>query len=251
MVERDDRSSLATFHHAGVLRAGATVALGDEVVQHVRVRRLAVGSAIGLVNGAGTRAVGRIVRMGKRDVVVAIDGAEPVAKPAPLRLCVPVADRERMLWLGEKAVEIGVSEWQPVVFHRSRGVSPRGEGAAFDRKLAARMRGALEQSGGAWLPSIRPPRSVEDHLRAPPSVASRILLDAGGAPLVDHPLVASAEIVVGPEGGLTPAERCAFADAGWTLASLGASTLRFETAAIVAAGILRSRSRPAASGDEG
>ena len=45
-----------------------------------------------------------------------------------------------------------------------RSVSPRGEGPAFGEKVRARMLSALEQSGGAWLPTILPDA-------APPDVA--------------------------------------------------------------------------------
>jgi 16S rRNA (uracil1498-N3)-methyltransferase len=46
-------------------------------------------------------------------------------------------------------------------------------------------------------------------------------------------------IAVGPEGGFEAEERDAFAVAGWRAASLGATTLRFETAGVAAAAIVR------------
>ena len=68
-----------------------------------------------------------------------------------------------------------------------------------------------------------------------------LLLDAFGPPMVEslsevqQPLV----IACGPEGGLEPAERDAFDDAGWRTASLGPNVLRFETAGIAALALAR------------
>jgi 16S rRNA (uracil1498-N3)-methyltransferase len=47
-------------------------------------------------------------------------------------------------------------------------------------------------------------------------------------------------LALGPEGGLEPDERAAFADAGWRTASLGENVLRFETAGIAGVTLVRS-----------
>jgi 16S rRNA (uracil1498-N3)-methyltransferase len=49
-------------------------------------------------------------------------------------------------------------------------------------------------------------------------------------------------VVVGPEGGITPAEIAAFRAAGATAVRLGPNVLRTSTAGPVAAAILLSRS---------
>jgi 16S rRNA (uracil1498-N3)-methyltransferase len=120
------------------------------------------------------------------------------------------------------------------MYSRSRSVSPRGEGEAFDRKILARMIGALEQSNGAWLPAIYPVQSVEE-------IADRrgTVLDRGGAPLGSAVPVSPLTLAVGPEGGFEPEELELLRDRGWTTTSLGAVTLRFETAAIGAVAFAR------------
>ena len=142
--------------------------------------------------------------------------------------------------LAEKAVELGLTAWQPVSYHRSRSVSPRGEGEPFREKLRLRMISALEQSGGAWLPALLPDRAP-DAARAAVGTQGGILLDQAGEPLavLCASLGAPRVIAVGPEGGLEPAERDAFVDAGWRLASLGGNVLRFETAGIAALAVVR------------
>jgi 16S rRNA (uracil1498-N3)-methyltransferase len=46
-------------------------------------------------------------------------------------------------------------------------------------------------------------------------------------------------LVFGPEGGLEPGERERLAAAEWMPASLGRTTLRFETAGLAAAAVVR------------
>ena len=228
----------ATFHSPEPLAAGITVMLGEDVAHHARVRRLAVGERVRLTDGAGTVADGTIVRIAKAHVAVETDAVESRDAPAPVHLLVPVADRERMLWLAEKCAELGATSWRPVLWRRSRSVSPRGEGTTFRQKVQARMVGALEQSAGAWMPSIFPEATPERAIAAAPA-GTRLLLDAGGEPALRASFAAPVTIAVGPEGGLEPEERDALVAAGFRPVALGGTTLRFETAAVAALAVAR------------
>ena len=53
------------------------------------------------------------------------------------------------------------------------------------------------------------------------------------------PLAAPLVVALGPEGGIQPDELEQLTAAGFTLGSLGPTTLRFETAGTVALGIAR------------
>jgi 16S rRNA (uracil1498-N3)-methyltransferase len=145
-----------------------------------------------------------------------------------------------MLWLGEKAAEFGIATWRPVMWRRSKSVSPRGEGPTFNGKLRARMISALIQSGGAWLPDIFPEATVESALAAMPAGA-RILLDKAGDGDDSRGISAPVSIAIGPEGGFEGAEREAFVDANFKTLKLSATTLRFETAAIAGIAVVTSR----------
>ena len=168
---------------------------------------------------------------------------EQAATPDLWLLFAPIK-RGRIDWLVEKATELGVTAWRPVMFERSRSVSPRGEGEAFAAKVRARMIGALEQSGGAWLPAVHPPCEVGDAAQDA-RMPARFLLQAG-APRLDAAHAASgAAVILGPEGGITPEEQATLAAAGWVPAALAAGTLRFETAAVAALAIIRASHLPA------
>jgi len=239
-VERRDRSTVATFYADQPLAAGGRVDLDDAAAQHARVRRVQVGDSVRVTNGRGSIGEGSLERITKGAALVTVQSVRAIAAPPSLRLFVPVADRERMLWLAEKSAEVAVTEWQPVVFQRSLSVTPRGQGDAFTRKARARMIGALEQSGGAWLPEICPELSLEEALvRAERAEADRFFLERGGRRLLTtRPRAADA--MVGPEGGITDEERTLIVDRhGWLPVSIGETTLRFETAGVIAAGLLR------------
>lgn len=232
--------TVATFVAEAPLEAGVPITLGEDAAHHIRVRRLEVDAPVALRDGAGRSGAGRLVRLAKGHAVVELTGVREHAPPPPVHLLVPVADRERMLWLAEKAVELGVASWRPVVFRRSRSVGGRGEGAAFQQKVRARMLAALQQSEAAWLPALHADASLDAAIAAAPAGA-RWVCDPGGAPLLDGevPGGGAATVAVGPEGGLEPDELAALRAAGFRPAALPGNILRFETAAVVAAALAR------------
>lgn len=239
-MERIDSAPVATFFSPDPFSSGAPLTLGEEVAHHARVTRLAVGARVALRDGAGAVASGILSRISKTTVVVDVAESRIVPRPPAVHLLPPVADRERMLWLGEKAAEFGIATWRPVMWRRSKSVSPRGEGPTFQGKLRARMISALIQSGGAWLPDIFPEATVESALAAMPGGA-RILLDKEGDAGDSTRMVGPVSIAVGPEGGIEPLERDAFLDGKFKRLKLGGTTLRFETAGVAGIAVVMSR----------
>jgi 16S rRNA (uracil1498-N3)-methyltransferase len=245
-VERDDRTRVAgaaTFLVDDEIAVGV-VALGDSASHHARVKRLEVGDRVRVTNGAGRVGSGAIVSLARDAVSVEIATAELQPRPPAIHLRAPIADRDRMLWLAEKVTELGITSWQAVRFRRSASVNPRGEGPAFHDKVRARMISALEQSGGAWLPSILPDAKLDELVLR--DGESGILLDAGGGSLPEAmslPSGGTPVLLLGPEGGLEPTELGALEVKGWRAASLADTTLRFETAGIAAVAVCRALRR--------
>jgi 16S rRNA (uracil1498-N3)-methyltransferase len=237
-VERGNRAPLATFYAPDLPRAGGEVSLGESAARHAGARRLTEGDAIRLTDGAGIIGLAEIRRLRKRELVAALHDVEQVRALPLLEVLAPVADRDRMLWLAEKCAELGVTVWQPVVFSRSRSVVPRGEGDAFGAKVRARMVGALEQSGGAWLADIRRELPLEKAV-ARVTAPTRYLLDRGGVGI--DPIAArdGAAVIFGPEGGMEPDEQALLVTSGWSRVAVAPTTLRFETAGIAAVAIVR------------
>ncbi|MBM3885620.1 MAG: 16S rRNA (uracil(1498)-N(3))-methyltransferase [Gemmatimonadetes bacterium] len=250
--------SLPTFVSEAPFAIGETVTLGEDAAHHLRVRRLDTGMRVGLLDGSGSRGAGVLTLLAKRHATVHVDAVELVAPPSPVHLLLPVADKDRMLWLAEKATELELTTWRPVLFRRSRHVTPRGEGPTFHQRVRGRIAAALEQSGGAWAPTMYPEAALGAALAAAPE-GVRLLLDGDGVPLrdrlaavsasaravvgdrtlTDGPAAPAVTIALGPEGGIEPAEREELVAAGFVPVSLGRSILRFETAGLAALAAVR------------
>ena len=214
----------------GTARPGKTLLLEAEEAHHLRVRRAEPGEEVELRDGAGLAGTG-VLEAGGRGWAVMVVSAVVHPPPSPLTLAVGGGDRERFLWLVEKAAELGVSRIIPLETERTAGVATRVRTAHVDR-LARRAREATKQSGGYWTPEIGAPEPFAAFMSRT-SGGARWLADTGG----DVPDVPEGEVtvLVGPEGGLSASERAAAVAAGWTPVSLGANVLRFETAALAAA----------------
>jgi 16S rRNA (uracil1498-N3)-methyltransferase len=199
---------------------------------HLRVRRAVDGERVALRDGAGLVGSGRLVIWGG-EWVVEIDSVEQRPRPAPLTLAVGAGDRERFAWLVEKAVELGVTAIVPLDTERTAGVATRLRASHVD-KLRRQALEALKQCGAAWTAHIEAPISVALLAERSGDGLAWVADPSGTAPpatLDRRPVT----VVVGPEGGLSAAERSTLDAAGYRDMALAPHTLRFETAAVAAA----------------
>ena len=234
---------LAAHHYA----PGDRVALDIDEAHHLEVRRARDREVVEFIDGAGRRGRGRLI-LGHGEPALSIDDVVLEPAPAPLVLGIGGGDRERFAWLTEKAAEIGATEVVPLETDRTTGVASRVR-AQHVGKLERRAREALKQSGNAWAPSVRDPEPLARFLSRASGV--RWLLDAAGESAPISVENGPAFVLIGPEGGLTTAERAAAVAAGFRPVAAGPHVLRFETAALAGAILLqaaRTRSRIAHSG---
>ena len=240
-MERDHRAGVAHFFSSDPLLSPGVLVLGEDAAHHARVRRVSVGAAVTVRDGAGTIASGTLVRIAKQHLELDVESPRCPPPLPPVHLLVPVADKERMLLLAEKATELGVTTWRPVLWRRSRSVMGRGEGTMFAQKVESRMISALLQSEGAWLPQRFMESNAERAIAALPAEGTRLLLDPAGEPIAGVSLVGPVVIAVGPEGGFEQDESDRLMDAGFRRVAIAGGILRMETAAIVALGVVRTQ----------
>jgi 16S rRNA (uracil1498-N3)-methyltransferase len=211
---------------------GSTLILDDNESHHLQVRRAKDGESIELRDGFGLVGSGRLVKHGKQ-WSVEIGRATCHPPPPELTLVVGAGDRERFDWLVEKAAELGVTTVVPLETERTTGVGSRLRSAHLE-KLRRRALEVIKQSGAAWAPRIEPGTGLAE-LMTHTGTGAHWLADAAGDPPPPVLNLEPVTVMVGPEGGFTPAERHRVMEFGYRPISFGPHTLRFETAALAAA----------------
>lgn len=230
---------------------GAVIALPDQVARHVQVLRLQAGDALTLFNGRGGQHAARLVEVGRRSALAEIVAFEPVEAEPPYRITLAqgIAGGDKMDWLVEKAVELGVSSIAPLI--TTRGVVRLSAERASRRQAhwQALVRAACEQCGRNRIPEIEPALELSKWLSAAPAPnepgALRLMLSpraqATFDALPDTAPNAHVTLLIGPEGGLSPEEEETAIGRGFMPLSLGARVLRTETAGMAMLAALAAR----------
>jgi 16S rRNA (uracil1498-N3)-methyltransferase len=227
------------------LTAGVLTLTGPEGHHAATVRRLRPGERADVSDGAGTLAECTVAGVGKDFVTLDINALHTVPPPQP-RLtaaqALPKGDR------GELAVElmteVGVDAVIPWAAERSITRWQAERGAKSLARWRATAREAAKQSRRAWLPEVTELATTAALAGRVAAADLAIVLEAD-APAKLHelalPETGEVLLLVGPEGGISPAERAALRAAGAIEARLGPTVLRTSTAGATAAAILLSR----------
>ena len=215
---------------------------GPEAHHLAAVMRASAGDEITLFDGAGVECTASVVRVGKRDVELALGECRPISREptVQLQLAIALPKGDRQKWLVEKAVELGVATLTPLVCEHS---VVKLKDSSLDR-LERSVIEASKQCGRNHLMQIAPPQPFAQFVRdaspqsqrliAHPETAGHRALQVQELPPVDIVIAA-----VGPEGGFSNEEVQQAVEAGWQAVSLGRRILRVETAALkLAASIL-------------
>ena len=198
----------------------------------ISVMRVKVGTRLKLFDDIGGEWLAEVAMLAKRDLILNILGHLRPRETVPdLWLAAAPIRRARYDWVVEKACELGVARFTPVLTRRAVVDKVK------DDRLRAHMIEAAEQCGRTALPELSPQVRLTDWL---PTLSGRILFFAdeeGGTPFASaiaaHP--GRAAILIGPEGGFDDAERALISTIqGAAPVSLGPRILRADTAAVAA-----------------
>jgi 16S rRNA (uracil1498-N3)-methyltransferase len=221
------------------LGPGAQLQLPKNAAHHAaKVLRMEAGDTVTLFNGDGHDYRADILRVHHGDVAVKITGATLVERESPLQvtLAQAISSGERMEFTLQKAVELGVAAIQPIAAERSV-VKLSGDRAEKRREHWQNVViSACEQSGRAVVPQVAPILSLSDWLGLRQEFALKLLL----SPTAEHTLhtlpVSAGDfcLLIGCEGGLSPAEQQTAESCGFIPTRLGNRVLRTETAALAA-----------------
>lgn len=228
------------------LTAGDPLVLdGDEGRHAATVRRTRVGERLDVADGAGRVAhcVVQSVGAGRLDLV--IDAVEHRLGHQPrLVLVQALAKGGRDELAIETATELGVDAVIPWQAARSVVVWTGDRGRRAHGKWGSTVRAAAKQSRRAWLPEVRPLVTTAELAAALSCGPTGLLLhEEAHSPLAVTDLVADDEVwvMVGPEGGIEPAEVQALTEAGARAVRLGDEVLRSSSAGPAALAVLNTR----------
>ena len=222
--------------------ADVLVLTGPEAHHAATVKRLAVGESALLSDGRGGLAEARVSQVSPDRVIFQVLSRGSLEQPEPRLVVVQALPKgERAELAVELLTELGVDEIVPWSAARSIG---QWKGDRIGKGLAKWQRAAVaaaKQSRRARIP-------VVSELAGSDQVAERIaaarlallLHEDAGEPLsrVAPPADGEVLLVVGPEGGLSPAELTQFGECGARPVRLGAEVLRTSTAGAAALAVL-------------
>ena len=221
------------------ISGGAAAIVGDDARHIARSLRMAVGDEITLADGSGAEYTAKLTKI--RDDICEADivskrrsEGEPPSK-ITLFMAYPKSDKLELVI--QKAVELGASRIVP--FESERCIKRPDESKAAARRVRHERiaEEAAKQCGRAILPTVLAPISFTSMLGEAARCAlvlfcyegegavslKAILSEHEGAP-------ESIAVIVGSEGGFSPAEAEAARARGFRIANLGARILRCETA---------------------
>lgn len=211
--------------------------VGEAVARHFQVLRIGVGESLVLFDGAGGEYAGTITAIGKRDATVSLTAFAAIERESPFNITLvqALATSDKMDFILQKAVELGVTEIVPVAAARSTLKLDAERAEKRCQHWQAVAVAACEQCGRNRVPLVRPVQAFERWLRQPRTGAAALLHPKASQNLLSlvdgrQPIA----LLIGPEGGFTEVEIAEAIQHGVVGARFGPRILRTETAGIAA-----------------
>jgi len=230
--------SLPRFHCPVPLAANQRIALPDALAHHaVRVLRLRDGAPVILFDGRGGHYPAELELENRRAWARVGEHIDAEAElPVRTVLVQGIAGADKMDWITEKAVEMGVARLVPITARRSvvqLAPERREKRLHHWRRIAV---AASEQCGRNRIMDVAPPQSLSDWLAGEPEP---VLLRLACDPQADTALADAVQghdgplaLMVGPEGGWSDEEMALMRGHGLKTVRFGPRVLRTETAGV-------------------
>ncbi|MET0725505.1 MAG: 16S rRNA (uracil(1498)-N(3))-methyltransferase [Leifsonia sp.] len=237
---RDDLDAESAAEHVSIT--------GAEARHAVTVGRTRVGETLSIGNGRGLIVTGPVVSASPTELVIESHRVEQVDASVPrLVLVQALAKGDRDELAVQAATELGVDAVIPWAASRSVSRWDAQKAVKGRERWASIAREATKQSIRPWLADVHELASTKQLAALAGSVRMLLLEPTAEEPITEYDLVhgkaagSDIVIVVGPEGGIAPAELEQLTAAGATAVRLGASVLRTSTAGPAAIAVLNAR----------
>ena len=217
---------------------------GREAHHALHVLRLQRGERVSVLDGAGNELLCDVDSAAKNSLVLAVKEKKfTPAPPCSITLLVAIPKGKLIESIIQKAVELGAHRIVPLLTERVVTQLDDDGAEAKREKWQTIAIEAIKQCGAPWLPKVEAPQTIAEFL----AHGEKIELSLIGSLQTErkHPrawiqefqkthgrLPSSAGAWIGPEGDFTLAELKLIEAAGAKPVTLGALTLRVETAAI-------------------
>jgi 16S rRNA (uracil1498-N3)-methyltransferase len=216
------------------LGAGQSVSLSRDQANYLfNVMRKSRGDLVALFNGRDGEWTAEVADAGKRrGILTCREQARPQMDPPDLWMLFAPIKKARTDFIVEKATEMGAARILPVQTDFTNAERIRQD------RLQAHAVEAAEQCGGTYVPPVAELRKLSTVLADWPADRQLLFCDettAGQARGLADAKPGKWAILIGPEGGFSPAEleRLRSMDCVTTL-TLGPRILRADTAAVAA-----------------
>lgn len=236
------------IYQAGEYSSGQSVELSAEAGQHVAVvLRMQEGDMLTLFNGANYEFQSTITVVKKKRVLVTINTVQELSRESPLSIHLgqAISKGDRMEWVMQKSVELGVARITPLITERCVVKLDHERMLKKLHQWQAIVIAACEQCGRNTVPIVQAPMPLGSFLQSVQAQLKLILHTQGTKNWRDYVQTqVEMALLIGPEGGFSDAEVTLAFNHNFFPLSLGPRILRTETAAISALSVLQ-----AVSGD--
>lgn len=210
----------------------------------LNVLRLELNSSVILFNGEGGEFTTKIIALKNHRAIIKVMNftSKDVESPIKIHLAQGIGRGEKMDYVIQKAVELGVYKITPL-FTEYCNVKLNEE--KIEKRLAhwqAVIISACEQSSRNYLPQINAPQNLTNWLNQK-NDSLKIVLDPKATTSLAKISAIPSEVTVliGPEGGLSTNEIELTQKNNFKAASLGPRILRTETASLAAISVLQAK----------
>ncbi|MBA2648313.1 MAG: 16S rRNA (uracil(1498)-N(3))-methyltransferase [Legionella sp.] len=227
----------------GLYQPGQQLQLTPEASHHVgQVLRMQIGDSLTLFCGDNQEFSARIYALQKKQVVVQIESSTEVDRESPLNihLAQAISKGDRMDFVMQKAVELGVTSISPII---SQHCAVRLNTEKSEKKVhlwQVIAIAACEQSGRNCVPQVHNAMTFDSYIKDCEGELKLILNPEATKSWRDFAIKKQPiQLLVGPEGGFSLEETTMALAQGFQSISLGPRILRTETAAISMISILQ------------
>ncbi len=225
------------FYHTENICPGKTYLLDEtNSYQIIKVLRLKPDNEVWLFNNTPFEFKATIKSINKKVVIVTIieQYLNNKESPCKIHLVQAIAKGQKMDYIIQKAVELGISTITPLITERTIVNIPEEKMPQRTEHWQKIIIHACSQCGRSIVPAIYPPIAFKEWCIKNQTTIKIVLNPYSNLAITEIPVENNVSLIIGPEGGFSTEEITWAKQHNCLEVSLGPRTLRTETASIVA-----------------